>query len=107
MRSFIGDGIRIDGRMICYRLVTGMDYLRAKGWSDNEIDTFCDQKDEVYKLLNQVMALKQSCFLLRRTTHSCQSLSDNLYSLKLRLIHELRNDHRFEFDDEFVERDGK
>lgn len=107
MRDFIGDGIHIDGRMIQYRLVTVSDYLRAKGWSEDEINEFADKKYEVYKLVNQVMALKQSCFLLRRTGHSCGSLSDDLYSLKMRLIRELREQHSFEFDDEFVERDGK
>lgn len=107
MREYIGDNIHIDGRMIQYRLVTAHDYLTAKRWSKKKIEEFADKQYEVYKLINQVMALKQSCFLLRRTGHSCQSLSDDLYSLKMRLIHELRDKHQFEFDDAFVERDGK
>ena len=107
MRDFIGDKIHIDGRMIQYRLVTVSDYLHAKGWSEDEIDEFADKKYEVYQMVNQVMALKQSCFLLRRTGYSCGSLSDDLHTLKMRLIRELKNEHDFEFDDEFVERDGK
>lgn len=107
MRNFIGDSICIDGRMIKYRLVTACDYLQAKGWSEDEINEFANNKYEVYQLINQVMALKQSCFLLRRTKYSCGSLSENLYSLKIRLIYELRDKYQFEFDDEFVERDGK
>lgn len=106
MRNFIGDHLRIDGRMICYRLVTASDYLQAQGMSEEEIDQFAEERHQTYKLINQIMALKQSCFLLRRTSYSCGSLSDDLYSLKMRLIHELRNEHNFEFDDEFVERNG-
>jgi hypothetical protein len=107
MREFIGDNIHIDGRMIQYRLVTARDYLKAKRWSEKKIDEFADKQYEVYQMINQVMALKQSCFLLRRTGYSCQSLSDDLYSLKMRLIRELKDQHNFEFDDEFVERDGR
>jgi len=104
MRDFIGDNIHIDGRMICYRLVTANDYLRAKNeWSEEEVDQFVEKNWEAYTLITQIMALKQSCFLLRRVSHSCQSLSDGLYSLKLRLIRELREEHQIEFDDEFVE----
>lgn len=107
MREFIGDHIEIDGRMICYRLMSAHGYLRAKKWSQKAIELFAVDQYEIYKLINQIMALKQSCFLLRRTSYSCQSLSDDLYSLKMRLILELKEKHNFDFDDEFVERDGK
>lgn len=110
LREFIGDGIRIDGRMISYRIFTAHQYLSHKnGWTEDQCHEFVE-KDfdnyQAYLLLSQIMALKQSCFLLRRTTHSCQSLSDNLYDLKLRLINELKENHNIEFDDDFVERDG-
>ena len=107
MRDYLGDKLHIDGRYICYRLVTAIDYLKALGWSEDEIEKFVDENDEIYTLINQVMALKQSCFLLRRTSYSCGSLSDDLHSLKMRLIRELRDAYGFEFDDELVERDGK
>lgn len=107
MREFIGDDLHIDGQMIQYRLVTADDYLKAKGWSQNKINQFADKQYEVYQMINQIMALKQSCFLLRRTSHSCGSLSDDLYSLKMRLIRELKEQYDFEFDDDFVEKDGK
>lgn len=107
MREFIGDRIQIDGRMIVYRLVTARDYLRAKGMSEEDADNFADYQDSTHQLLTQVIALKQACFLLRRTNYSCGSLSDGLFTLKMRLIHELREKHGFEFDDEFVERDGQ
>jgi len=107
MRDYIGDHLRIDGRMICYRLVTASDYLRAKGWTDEKVEEFLDSNHEVYQRINQIMALKQSCFMLRRTGYSCGSLSDDLYSLKMRLIHELRDEFGFDFDDEFVERNGE
>lgn len=86
MRDYLGDHLHIDGRLICYRLVTAHDYLKAKGWSEEKIDAFrsmCDDNYDTYKLINQVMALKQSCFLLRRTAYSCGSLSEDLYSLKM------------------------
>lgn len=107
MRDFIGDDIEIDGRMIQYQLVTASDYLEAKGWSEEEIESLQDTQWPVYERLTQIMALKQACFLLRRTSHSCGSLSDGLYNLKLRLIEELKTEHNFDFDDDFVERSGK
>ncbi len=107
LREYLGDGLHIDGRLICYRLVTASDYLRAKGWSEKKVEDFSESNWKTYEIINQIMALKQACFLLRRTSHSCGSLSDGLYSLKMRLIHELRKEHKFEFDDAFVERDGQ
>jgi hypothetical protein len=104
MREFIGDRISIDGRMIQYKLVTVCDYLETKHEMDEkQIEKFCEEKYEVYKLINQIMALKQSCFLLRRVSYSCGSLSEDLYELKNRLIRELREKYKFEFDDKFVE----
>lgn len=107
MREFIGDTLNIDGRMICYRLVTVGDYLKAKGMSEEQIETFAEERNGVYTLINQIMALKQACFLFRRVSYSCGSLSDDLYGLKMRLVRELRDKHDFDFDDEFVERDGE
>lgn len=104
MRDFIGEYISIDGRMIPYRLVTATDYFEARKYSENQIDKFFDC--EVGELVSQVMGLKQSCYLLRNTSYSCQSLSDGLYALKLRLIHELKDKYNFEFDDDFVENYG-
>lgn len=104
MRDFIGDNIHIDGRMICYRIATAEDYLTEKGWSEKKIEKFTDQKDEAYTLLNQIIALKQACFLFRRVSYSCGSLAEDLYSLKVRLIRELKDIHQFEFDEDMVER---
>jgi hypothetical protein len=107
LRDFIGDNINIDGRMIQYRLVTVHDYLLAKGYTQEQIDEFQTKQWDLYRAINQIMAIKQSCFLLRRTSHSCQSLTDNLYSLKVRLIREIKEKYNFDFDDDFVERDGQ
>ena len=107
MREYIGDHLKIDGRMICYRLVTATDYLRAKGMTEAQAEAFMDDNHAAYELINQIMALKQSCFMLRRTSYSCGSLSDGLYRLKGRLIRELREAHGVEFDDAFVERNGQ
>lgn len=104
MREYIPKRISIDGRNIEYRLVTASDYLEAKNeWSEEQIEEFCENNEEAYQLINQIMALKQSCYLMRRVSHSCGSLSDDLYTLKVRLIHKLREKYQFEFDDDFVE----
>lgn len=103
-REYIGDYISIDGRMIWYKLVNATEYFLVKGYSDEEIKGFFDKG--IGEIVNQIMAIKQSCYLLRRTSHSCQSLSGDLYSLKNRLIHELREKYSFEFDDQFVEEFG-
>lgn len=104
MREYIGDYIHIDGRDIWYRLVTAYDYLKAKGVVEqDELDDYIERNYEMYGVLNQVMALKQSCFLLRRVSYSCGSLSTGLYDLKNRLIIELKEKYEFEFDDQFVE----
>ena len=107
MRDFIGGNISIDGRMIEYRLFTSNCYLEAKyNYSEEELEKFNEDNDELCTLLNQVMALKQSCYLLRRITYSCGSLSSDLYDLKCRLIMELSEKYNFDFDEEFVENYG-
>jgi hypothetical protein len=104
MREYIKNRISIDGRNIEYRLVTANDYLKAKEYSEEDIEKFIESG--VYTLVNQVMALKQSCYLMRRVSYSCGSLAENLYDLKLRLINELVDEFKFDFDDEFVENYG-
>lgn len=106
MRAYINSNISIDGRMIEYRLVTARDYLEAKGMSEEETEDFCENNYQIYQLINQIMALKQSCYLLRRVSYSCGSLAVDLYDLKLRLIMELKDSYDFEFDDDFVESYG-
>ena len=105
MREFIGDHIHIDGRMIGCRIVTACDYLEEKyQWSEKKIDKFIDEHPEIYDLINQIMALNQSCYLMRRVSHSCQSLSDCLFDLKLDLLYKLKTEHNFEFDEELVKK---
>ncbi|NRU52477.1 hypothetical protein [Clostridium beijerinckii] len=103
IRSYIGDGIKIDGRMIGYRIVTVSDYLEMKGLSDEEIEKFSDDNDEICELITQIIAVKHSCWLLRRTSHSCGSLSNGMYQLKLKLINELKEKYEYDFDDELME----
>lgn len=107
MRDFIGDMIRIDGRMIPYKIFTASQYLQEKErYSEEEIEKLYDKKYEMCQMINQIMAIKQACFLLRRTSYSCGSLSDDLYDLKIRLIGELKAMYNFDFDDDFVENNG-
>lgn len=99
------DNLHIDGRNIPYQLVTAGDYLYAKNenWTEEDLEKFQDNQYEIYKRISQIMALKQSCVLLRHTSHSCQSLSDNLFDLKLELMRELSEKYNFEFDEDLVE----
>lgn len=107
LREYIPKRISIDGRNIKYRLVTALNYFKAKyGWDDEQIEKYQEENYQIYLLVNQIMALKQSCYLLRRVSYSCGSLSDNLYDLKMRLILELKEEYQFDFDDDFVERCG-
>lgn len=101
MRQFIKGGISIDGRMIEYCLVTAKDYLEAKNYSDEQIEELIE--NGTYTIINQIMGLKQSCFLLRRVSHSCGSLAVDLYELKVKLITELDEKYEFRFDDQFVD----
>lgn len=105
LREYIGDGIRIDGRMIPYRIVTACDYLEIIGMTEEEIEDFAEKKYETYKLINQIIAIKQSCFLLRHTNYSCGSLSDHLIDLRDRLIVELKDKYNFDFDNDLMESD--
>lgn len=108
-RKYSGKDLKIDGRDICYEIVTARDYLIAKNvdglgsCDEDTIEDWIEKNYPIYERLTQIVALKQSCYLLRRTSHSCQSLSDSLYSLKNELIVELKDKYNFSFDDEFVE----
>lgn len=103
IRSYIGDGIKIDGRMIGYRIFNNEGYLEAKGLTDEEIEEFIENNDEICELITQIIAVKHSCWLLRRTSYSCGSLSDGMYQLKLKLINELKEKYEYDFDDKLME----
>lgn len=110
MRKYIAGEVKIDGRNIPYSIVTAEDYLLAKDILDGDTENYEklleqweEENIEIYERITQILALKQSCYLMRRVSHSCGTLSDGLYYLKNRLIMELKNDYNFEFDDEFVE----
>ena len=80
--------MKINGKEIpFYPVVNAHDYLMTHDkMSQEEADAFKDQYDELYEMLNQIIALKHSCYLLRQCTHSCQSMSDDLYKLKKKLV---------------------
>lgn len=104
MREYIENRISIDGRNIPYKIVDTGDYLEAKlGMTEEEMGKFLDEDPTRYDLITQVIALKHSCYLMRRVSHSSGSLAENLYDLKLRLIEELQDNHNFVFDDDFME----
>ena len=113
-RKFSGKQLKIDGRDIDYDLVTAVDYLVAKNVDglgkiedidefENALEKWEEENYAIYERITQIMALKQSCYLLRRTSYSCGTLSDGLYRLKNELIAELETNFNFSFDDDFVE----
>lgn len=110
MRKYIPGEIKIDGRNIPYSIVTTEDYLLAKDILDGDAENYDEifekweeEHSEIYEKITQILALKQSCYLMRRVSYSCGTLSDGLYRLKNELIAELKEKYNFEFDDEFVE----
>jgi hypothetical protein len=105
-RDYIREFVDIDGRMIPYRIFTATVYLEEKGYLEEEIEKMFEEQYEMCQTLNQIIALKQSCYLLRHTSYSCNSLSENLFSLKLRLIKELKDKYNFEFNEDLMENDG-
>lgn len=106
MRDYIPCHISIDGRTIPYRIVTVYDYLVEKDIiktnSDYEAWIESDKNYEIYERLSQLLAIKQSRFLLYHTSHSCQSLTDNLKNLEYELINDLK-ELNFDVDMELIE----
>ena len=103
-REYRKERLRIDGRTIPYTISTASGYLAAHDdMPDEKIDDFYNKNPDLYTRINQIIALKQSCFLLLHTSHSCQSLSDDLYALKIELIKEIKEKYGYEFDDTWME----
>lgn len=104
MREYIKNKIWIDGRNIPYPVYTVADYLKEHdNISEDAVDEFIESNYNLYQKINQIIALKQSCYLMRRVAYSCGSLSDDLYALKLRLIHEIKEQYDYVFDDQWME----
>ena len=112
MRDYIPGNIKIDGRNIPCRIFTALDYLIEKGIvtldeNDDYEDSFeefmnKDNGNEIYDLITEILALKQSYYLMRRVSYSCGTLSEGLLRLKNSLVYELKDKYNFEFDEEFV-----
>lgn len=94
--------MNIDGRNIPYPVFNSAQYFELHDNIKN-VDGFRDKNPGIDTLVTQILALKQGCFLLRHTSHSCQSLSDSLFNLKLRLIAELDEKYGYSFDDGWME----
>lgn len=104
IRPYIDGELSIDGRMIPYPLVTAGDYLEARrNMTQDEVDKFMDEHYEQYTMLNTIIAMKQSCFLLRHTEYSCGSLSDCLYAHKNEMIVKYNETYDEPFDEDFYE----
>lgn len=89
IRPYIGmDNLHIDGRMIPYPLVNDRDYIMAKNteMTDEEYEDYAESHYEQLQMLGAIIAMKQSCVLLRHTAYSCGSLSDSLYRHKNEMV---------------------
>lgn len=110
LREYTGDNIKVDGRMIGCVIVTAFNYLKQKNdWSSEEVEDFMEQGKfgyEIYTMINQILALKQSHWIMRRVSHSCGSLSDSIYYLKEELISKLKKQYDYDFDEEWVDSFG-
>jgi len=102
MRNYIDAPVHIDGRNIPYPVCTAGDYLKYHDHVE-DLDDMFDNHYEICEYITQILGLKQSCFLLRHTTHCCQSVSDSMLRLKERLIKELSDKHNYVFDEAWVD----
>lgn len=105
-RDYIKERLSIDGRTIPYRIFNANVYLEEKGYSEEKREKMFEESYNLCQTLNQIIALKQACFLLRHTAYSCGSLAEDLYELKNRLITELQDEYNFEFDEDLMDNDG-
>jgi hypothetical protein len=107
IRPCIGNtDLSIDGRMIPYPLVSAEEYLMARheNMTDEDMDEFVENHYGQYSMLNAIIAMKQSCFLLRHTKYSCDSLADHLYAHKNDMIAKYNETYQDEpFDEDFYE----
>ena len=104
MRKYIKNEIRIDGRNIPYPVYTAFEYLMEHDrMSESDAEDFTEANYDLYQKINQIIALKQSCYLMRRVCYSCGSLSEDLYALKLELIREISEKYNYKFDDDWME----
>ena len=104
MREYKKGEICIDGRNIPYTVFTAADYLiHHDGLTEEAMYEFMNGHYGLYQKINQIIAIKQSCYLLRRVDYSCGSLSDDLYSLKMELILKIKNEYGYIFDDDWME----
>lgn len=99
--------LHVDGSLIPYDILTAADYLcKKEGMAQKDIERFQDQDPYLYEMLTQILSLKAACFVFRHTSHVCGSMADALFSLKCRLIEELKG-KGIDFDDDFVEEHAK
>ena len=102
MRDYINQKYQDRWKIDSYPVYTSWEYFELHDGIE-DVEDFVDSNPAIEELVTQILALKQSCFLLRHTTHSCQSLSDSLFSLKLKLIKELKEKYNYNFDDVWME----
>ena len=97
--------LNIDGTQIAYGIRSAADYYQQiEGYSPSQVDNMIDNHYEEYQLVGQIIGLKISCFLLRHTTHVCESLADSLIALKKELIKQLYEKYHYIFKEAEMEK---
>lgn len=101
-REYIKQEIHIDGRTIPYPIFTSTGYFAVHDRIKN-VSEWTEEHVDIEELVTQIIALKQSGYLLSHTAYSCQSLSDGLFDLKHNLIKILREEYGYNFDEKWLD----
>lgn len=100
--------VHIDTVIPAFEITSAAKYLAVHdGLSQEEIDNVIDGMPELYQKLTQVLAVKHSISLLRRTGGLCQSLTDSLIILGIELERELKAKYNYDFDDVWLDAYGR
>ena len=96
---------KINGLHIPYAVSNVGDYYRMiEHYTPEMVDHMVDFEGERTSLINQIIGLKISCYLLRHTTHICESVPDDLAALKIELIKQLKEKFDYDFKEEDMEK---
>ena len=95
----------INGQNVPYSVTNACDYYKEiEHLTPEMIDHMKDYEFERTTLINQIIGLKVSCFLLRHTTHICESVPDDLGALKNDLIKQLKEKYDYDFKEADMEK---
>ena len=94
----------IDDKNVPYLVANAGDYYRKiEGYTPDMVDYMMDFCWKQTSLINQIIGLKISCYLLRHTTGMCESVPDCLRALKDDLIKQLKKKYDYDFKEAEME----